>query len=565
MSTRRGPSAAGSPRRRAQPAVGLSTSPSPFPALTGFFGAAGLVALVVLAGYLHTLSYPFQFDDLLNIQANAALARPFDVAANWRFRPSRVVVYLSLAWNGALTGLTPRGLRIGNLLIHVLAALLVGWLAKELTRRLAPRAPPEAARSGRPSPEMVGLLSALLFAAHPLATQAVTYLIQRTTSLAALLELAAVAAYLRARRDGATRFWLASWACAILAALTKEMAIALPFLIGLTEIALRRVGAPGRPRLRMFLPFLAVEPLVAWAVQLPWGLAGELIPAVRQSEHFSRVAYLTTQILVIPRYLALVLWPHGQSLVHDVALHPRVDLPVLGGLAVLGALSLGAWWLRARAPVAAYGWAWFMIAILPESSIFPIADIMSEHRTYLPLAGLALGGATGLAGWSGERGARWMVPAVLIVGLTTATHVRNRVWLNETTLWSDVLRRSPGNALALNNLGLEFRRAGRFAESESAFRRAIVAEPRRSNAYLNLGSLLGARGRAADAVAALDSGVAAAPREWRVFYSLGSANWLAGDTAAAARAYLQAIALAPGEPTPRAALELLRSSAPPAR
>lgn len=561
MSARRGPTAAGSPRRRVQPAA----SSSRLTAITGLFGASALVTLVVLAGYLHTLSYPFQFDDLFNIQANTALADPLDVAANWRFRPSRVVVSLSLALNGALAGLTPRGLRIGNLLIHIVASLLVGWLAKELTQRLAPGARKEGARSRAPSPATVGLLSALLFAAHPLATQAVTYLIQRTTSLAALLELAALAAYLRARDSGATRFWLASWACALLAALTKEMAIALPFLIALTEIALRRAGPSGRPRLVMFAPYLAVVPLVAWAAQLPWGLAGEMIPAVRQSEHISRLAYLATQCLVIPRYLGLVLWPQGQSLVHDVALHTRVDLPVFGGLAVLVALSLGAWWLRTRAPIVAYGWAWFMIAILPESSIFPIADLMNEHRTYMPLGGLAMGAATGLAAWSGARGARWMIPAALIVALTVTTHVRNRVWRNETTLWSDVLRRAPGNALALNNLGLEFRKAGRFDESESAFRRAILAEPWRANAYLNLGSLLGARGRTADAVAVLDSAAAAAPREWRVFNSLGSANWLAGDTTAAARAYLRAIALAPGEPTPRAALAQMRESAAPPR
>jgi hypothetical protein len=558
MSSRRRPTAADASRRR--PPSASPPSRSPFPAATGLLASAACVTLVVLAGYLHTLAYPFQFDDLMNIQANEALRRPFDLAANWRFRPSRVVVSLSLAWNAAVTGLTPQGLRIGNLLIHLLSALLVGWIGKELTRRLASSTRADK-RAWQPSPETVGLVSALLFAAHPLATQAVTYLIQRTTSLAALLELATIALYLRARHDGGMRFWAGAWACAVLAAFTKEMSVALPVLIGLTEVLLRRAGVPGRARLAMFLPFPLVLPLVAWTARLPWGAGGELMPAVSQSENVSRIAYLMTQLVVIPRYLGLALWPRGQSLMHDVPLHARPDLPVHAGLALLVALSLAAWWLRTRAPLVTYGWAWFLIAILPESSLVPIADLMNEHRTYLPLAGLVFGAATALATWCGGGRGRWLVPAALVVALTAATHVRNRVWRDETALWSDVLRHAPGNALALNNLGLEYRKAGRFAESEAAFRGAIAAEPARPNAYLNLGTMLSLRGRHADAVAVLDSAAVAAPGEWRVFFTLGSATWLAGDTVAAARAYERAIVLAPGEPAPRAALAQMQTRA----
>jgi hypothetical protein len=151
------------------------------------------------------------------------------------------VVHLSLALNLALTGRGPVGLRAINLVIHLLASLLVGWIVAELAR-----GEPSDARQ-RASPRMVGLVAALLFAAHPLATQAVTYLIQRTTSLAALLELAAVAFFLRARRGREVRWWAASWSCALLAAQTKEMAVALPIGIALVEATLRAQGrAPAR-------------------------------------------------------------------------------------------------------------------------------------------------------------------------------------------------------------------------------------------------------------------------------------------------------------------------------
>ncbi len=171
---------------------------------------------MVAAGYLHTLPFPFQFDDFSSIRNNRALDDPLDLGTIWRFRPSRFITHISLAWNIAITGRSPGGLRVVNLLIHLGASLLVGRIVAELARGLAPRRD-----SRRPAPEAIGLLAALLFAAHPLATQAVTYLIQRTTSLAPLLELAAVAAYLQARRSASRSLLAASWGLATRSGATK--------------------------------------------------------------------------------------------------------------------------------------------------------------------------------------------------------------------------------------------------------------------------------------------------------------------------------------------------------
>ncbi len=522
---------------------------------------AVLVA-VVLAGYLHTLPYPFHFDDYQSIRDNPTLTHPTDLAAIWSFHPPRVALYTSLAWNAALTGRSPAGFRAVNLLVHLLNALLVGWIAAELTRRLVPAARAAGPRASRLSPEAIGLMSAALFAAHPLATQAVTYLVQRTASLAALFELASVAAYLRARRGGPAGLWVAAWGCAWLAALTKEMAIALPLVIALLEVALRRAGAPRRPSLSALLPFLLVEPIVAYTAQLPSGLVGQTEPGFRSPEGIPRLAYLFTQMLVIPAYLRLLIWPAGQALEHEVVLRTSPDASVLAGAALLAAACVAALRVWNRHPVVTIGWAWFMVTILPESSIFPISDFMAEHRAYLPLAGVSWIGATLLLGLFHHRRARLLAPALLVVALTAVTHARNRVWRSEERLWSDVVRKSPGKASGHNNLGIEFRRTGRYAEAESCFRRAIASEPRSPNAYLNLGSLYAAAGRPTAAVAVLESATVTLAGQWRVQMSLGSARWLAGDTAGAALAYRRAAELAPGERGPREALARLRTAAP---
>ena len=174
---------------------------------------ASLAAVVVAAGYLHTLHYPFHFDDFDWIRDNLALQPPLDIAAIWDFRPSRFVANLTFALNRIITGESPASYRATNGVIHWLVALVVGWIAAQLAgaaRAAAPREPSPGPRAplrsavaaprGLASPSSVGLVATLFFAAHPLATQSVTYLTQRNTSLAALLALASVAAFLRARR-----------------------------------------------------------------------------------------------------------------------------------------------------------------------------------------------------------------------------------------------------------------------------------------------------------------------------------------------------------------------------
>ena len=96
---------------------------------------AVFVALLIV-GYGHTLGYPYHYDDFSSIRDNPVLRSAGDPGAIWRFRPSRVVVHLSLAWNLALAD-SLAALRAVNVLIHAATSLLVGWVAAELWSRFA--------------------------------------------------------------------------------------------------------------------------------------------------------------------------------------------------------------------------------------------------------------------------------------------------------------------------------------------------------------------------------------------------------------------------------------------
>src|SRR5690606_15959745 len=179
---------------------------------------------------------PFYFDDFPSIRDNA-LIRSLTTAAD--FAPTRAVGYLSFALNYALHDYQLWGYHLLNILIHAAASLTIYMLARWMlaTPALAGHCP-ERARLWLP------LVAALLFALHPLQTQAVTYIVQRLASLAALFYLLSMAAYLRGRLIESARQRLLCFALAggfaLLAFLTKQNTVTLPLALLLLEVCLLR-------------------------------------------------------------------------------------------------------------------------------------------------------------------------------------------------------------------------------------------------------------------------------------------------------------------------------------
>ena len=174
-----------------------------------------LLALATLPVYLPALGAPFYLDDYPSILDNPAITRWHGFAALHAFAPMRWLTYLTLAFDYRRFGPDARGYHGVNIVLHLLVAFAVYGLARALLRtpRLASTGTP-AARTALP------LLAAALFALHPLHTEAVTYVVQRLTSLVALFYIAALAAWIEARL-ATTRGGRVAWgvACAALALL----------------------------------------------------------------------------------------------------------------------------------------------------------------------------------------------------------------------------------------------------------------------------------------------------------------------------------------------------------
>ena len=518
-----------------------------------------LLAGAVILVYSNSLNVPIHYDDELILQVPQVQESPWDPQTVLRMNRRRLIPNLTLVWGVGLTHeASSRGYLVeGSVVLHHCLSMLFHALNAVLVLALLRRAPALA----RSPP--VPFFAALLFAVHPMQTQAVTYIVQRHEVLASTFILLAVISHVewtRAWDAGHTkRFvcWMGSLVLfAVLACLSKEIAAGLPLLILGWEFAFGAgQGKPWAERgARLFqrtAPYLLVSVamvIFAWRSIRQWP-AGDAWPGM---------SYPLTQMRVHWSYWSLVFWPVGQSVDHAVApsttiLDPWVFLGWIGLLSVTvaGILAVRRW------PIFSFAVLWHLSALMITSSFYPIRDALVEHRLYLALIGdmtLAawllgslLPRCLGLAGAAPRLGAAFCVVLALLLG--GATHRRNAVWESWFTLWSDAVAQAPNKARPHMNLGValgkladEAVERGGKAEALRYHRQSIksyetsLGLKRRAQVYYDLGLAWGNSAvllpdlGAADqvprhheqAVAAFLDALRMNPKMTRVYYDLGN-------------------------------------------
>ncbi len=516
----------------------------------------GAIALVGFLAYSNSFHSEFVFDDDTGIVTNELVRDLGNYLLDWagyRANPNRYVGNLTLALNYWAGGLHVTGYHAVNVLIHLLNALLVYALVLVSFRT------PHLRRSALASwSRSVAFAAALLFVSHPIQTQAVTYVVQRFTSLATTFYLLAVLLYARWRlaRDSTGSSRAASVAryvlllvSAILAMKTKEIAITLPIAVALYEVFF--FDGAWRRRVVFLAPVLAtllVIPATLLSLQKPVGeVLSDVAEVTKVQAATSRLDYSRTELAVIATYLRLLVLPVGQNVDYDYPLHRSLLEPrVAASLLLILTMMAAALWLyggsvagrtRTLDPagrLVSFGVIWFFLALSVESSVIPIVDVIFEHRVYLPSAGLFIAAATGLAllvrRWAPERAgaATAAVGVSLSLVLAAATFRRNEVWATELSLWTDVVSKSPGKSRPHDNLGLALAKAHREAEAAEHFRAAVQADPGNVRAHNNLGVALAKLGRQQEAVDSFSTAIRLAPDHAEAYHNLGRITLMAG-------------------------------------
>ncbi|MBN1826817.1 MAG: tetratricopeptide repeat protein [Candidatus Eisenbacteria bacterium] len=424
-----------------------------------------LISIIGVLAYAGSFRCGWHLDDRHSITENEQID---DWGRSFRnlILSNRGLTDLTFTANHRAGGDGVFGYHLINFAIHWMNALLVFLLATHLF-------------GGGEKGRSAGAFAFALFLLHPLATQSVTYIVQRYTEMATLFYLGAVLLYLEGRR-GKRRAAALAWLSALAAVRCKEIALTIPLTLLWIEVVLP-VGGRRERGLRI-LPFFAIAAvvpatLVASGVAGGEGLAGALLHSSRETVRIDRGEYMITQIHVIVSYLRLLVLPIGQSLDHDVPIQGSLfeAYTFLKGVFLL-LLAGAAFFLRKKRPIAAIGLGWFFITLLVESSLIPIRDVLFEHRTYLPSVGFFLAAVSLFAPPLRRRAsvAALFALAVLLAGLTAA---RNRVWRDDVTLWTDCVRKAPDKSRAWANLGYGLIDAGDREGAIRALRRSIDREP----------------------------------------------------------------------------------------
>lgn len=429
------------------------------------------IAVAVVATYASALGASFQFDDW-NVIVDEP--RVQTLAAWWASMPGiRPILKLSYAVNHTL-GAGPAGFHAVNVAIHAGNAALVFMLL----RRRALGQGMEARESGG-----TALLGALLFALHPVQTEAVTYVSGRSTSLAALFSLASIVAWVEGRareRKGLSALSPAFFAIALL---VKETVVVVPFVLVLWELAGVRRAPHRQPRIpRLHFAILGAAALGALASPMYNHLLATSLGArgigTNLLTQAHAIVYLAGQLVRVDRLNADPVIPVIDAWTVPVTLEAA---------AIVALLVLAIVFLR-RGSELAFGILWFFLWLAPTNSLLPRLDVANDRQLYLALLGPAW-----LVAWTvgtilPRRRAAFSIAATLVLAcpLAVATHFRNQVYADEIVFWQDVARKSPENGRAFNNLGYAYALASRDDDAETAFRRALALDPGDTRAGVNL-------------------------------------------------------------------------------
>jgi tetratricopeptide (TPR) repeat protein len=535
----------------------------------------GLPALV----YLPSLGNGFVWDDhglifqdpwVQSLEHMGFLFSPeywnqYFIGIKGQYRPLRA---LSLALQLAIWGPDPKAFHAFNLILH----LLNTWLLSRVLKRLG-------------FPQWVAWLAALVFAMHPVHTEVVVWVKNRTEEMGMLFSLLGILCYLKAQGGGARRAQLSWWGlcslCCAMALLSKETALVLPILLFAHAFLL----APHRARAL----------LAAGASLIPLGLylfvklrllsseGSAFAPALPLLVHAGLVAN------TIGTYLRLLILPL------DLNADRPLELAALAGSwetwAGMGAIlicgAFGLWLLLNKRPLTLYGLVWLFIGLAPVSNIqFLVTRPLADQRLYFPSVGFCLLVALALqAARASSNRPGWLSPSataasVLLVGLYGAQVIsRTPVWRDDQSLIRDTLKRSPnstrphvqmalqlvkrgdldeaarellrtlelspGLAEAHNLLGVIFTEKKDYQRAIHHFQKAIQIRPSSPDSMANMAIPLVEVGRVEEAQSTLQRALEMAPKDPQILTHLGIANGRMGRYKEAIEALQRALEIQP--------------------
>jgi protein O-mannosyl-transferase len=452
------------------------------------FFALGSIFLLALMAYSNSFQCSFQFDDYGNIAGNSNIEmtsfnwenirKSFNGIPNIHKGINRPLAYFSFALNYYFGGLSVFGYHLVNFTIHVLTAIFFFlWLRLVLKLPILFRIYENASYS-------IALLASVLWVINPIQVTAVTYIVQRMASMAAMFYIMALYFYLRGRISNNKRgrlYWFALFVLASTMAIgTKENAAMLPLIVFLFDLILIQ-GIRKRTVLQ-FLKWAGLPALSLAIIALFYYSPADLFSGYKYRS-FTMIQRILTEQRVIWDYMWWTLHPRSEilTLFHDIALSTSLVSPWTTILSIVTTMTsvLFAAICSKRWPLISFLILFFFLNHAIEGSIFPL-ELVYEHRNYLPsMALLAL--LTIFIIWvinyfayNGQI--QTLVTCLVICFIIANAHTtfyRNTFFQDEFLLLGDNIAKAPNLSRQHNNLGKYYQDRGAYFFAQEEFKRAI--------------------------------------------------------------------------------------------
>ena len=439
-----------------------------------------LLVVVVFLCFANSVGNEFVFDDIYLVAGNKMLRSLNLPLLLSSYRPLRDISY---AIDFAIWGGTPFGFHFTNIVIHSANVLLVFALVRRLSEDF-----------------LAAILAALIFAVHPIQTDAVTYISGRRDILFSLFYLSSFHCYLSYYRSqwSAKRVlyfvgFLLLW---MLSLLSKEMAVSLPILIFVWHFCdawnvtdnwqwSQLVRTAGRAINREKI--LAILLVVAG---IGFTFYWVVVKGASQRVGSGRIEYwggsfltnMMTAIRVHAWYLKQLVFPTpiAQYLGVFEPSQAQFEWRVALSLLLVGGVLVYGFFLLNRDRLMAFAIFSYFVFLLPVSQIIPHHELLADHYLYLPMMSFGLFVALLVrklaTRYKSLKKPIYAAFAIVVIIFAVMTVVQNKTWKNERVLWAANLKAAPNSPRAALNLGNTYQESDP-AKAEALFKRALALNP----------------------------------------------------------------------------------------
>jgi tetratricopeptide (TPR) repeat protein len=454
-----------------------------------------IIVILVFGINFNTLFHDFVYDDKVEVIQNHWMrdikySSEIFSSSSWGFAGRetnyyRPMIHMIRMMNYHIFGLAPWGFHLINIAFHAGISVLVFLIASRLLKRID---------NSFFSPHFI---AAALFATHPVHTEQVAWVSSIAGLTYTLFYLLSFYLYVESTSKGWIKLkviYFLSVSTFFIAALSKEMALTLPFVLITYDYVLKK--SPLFSCLKRSLPYLAVAGVY---FILRFHALGGFAPVKGHTE-LSNFVYFINVFPIFAEYLKKLILPLNLNVYHvfhPVAsvFEPKAIISIFVTLVFLFASYIS----YKKNREAFFGFSIIVITLLPALYIPALGkSVFSERYIYLPSFGFVLLVSTFFA-WVKVNRPKWAIAAatgfIVLTGLySIGTISRNTVWKNDYSLWTDAVKKSPDGSVPHNSLGWASYEKGLTKEAVEHFYTALKIDPNHAEANNNLGVVYGDKG-----------------------------------------------------------------------